>query len=163
MLGGREDESDGSESAASEWDGEVGFVIVLDPTRMIIPDRKGNHRFDSLPNIVSRPEVGVLFLIPGREDTLQINGRATITTDPELLALCEVNGKLPKVVIDVQVDELYFHCARSLLRGGVWKPETWPATGHLATLGRALKDQMNRDFSADLIDADLDAANADLY
>lgn len=142
---------------------EAGFVKVLSSKRLIIPDRKGNHRFDSLRNIVARPDIGALFLIPGREDTLRINGRARITSDPALTEQCEVNGSTPKVVIDVEVDELFFHCARSLLRGSAWKPAKWPASDHLATLGKALKDQMNLDFSVELIDADLDRANNDLY
>lgn len=160
--------------ATSSTDGRIdvsprgdpaGFVPVLDDHTILLPDRKGNHRVDSMRNILANPRVGTLFVIPGREDTLRINGVARITADPDLLALCEVGGKLPVVAIEVHVEELYFHCARSFLRGKVWKHEEWPDASGLATLGKALHDQMQLAsiVSAEEIDADLAVANCDLY
>jgi PPOX class probable FMN-dependent enzyme len=140
-----------------------GFVQVLDERHILIPDRKGNHRLDSLRNVLGNPRVGTLFVVPGREDTLRVNGRARITADAEKLQLCAVQGKVPVVAVEVEVDELYFHCSRSFLRGAVWQPEHWPDASHLATLGRALKDQMHLSYSAEEIDDDLAAANRDLY
>jgi PPOX class probable FMN-dependent enzyme len=141
-----------------------GFVQVLNDRELIIPERKGNHRVDSLRNILQRPHVGMLFLVPGREDTLRVNGRATISTDPELTARCAIGSATPKLVVVVEVAELYFHCARSLLRAAAWKPDRWPSTDHLASLGTALKDQMClTDVSSDDIDANLDQVNNDLY
>ncbi len=142
----------------------AGFVQVLDDHTILIPDRKGNRRLDAMRNILANPRVGTLFVIPGREDTLRLNGRARLTCDPDSLALCTVDGKAPVLAIEVSVEELYFHCARSLLRGKLWKPEYWPDTSGLATLGAALHDQLKLvDVTADEIDADLDAANRNLY
>jgi hypothetical protein len=141
-----------------------GFVQVLDDHHLVIPERKGNHRVDSLRNVLACPSVGMLFLVPGREDTLRVNGRAQLSTAPDLLARCAVGSSMPQIVIVVEVTELYFHCARSLLRGAAWKPERWPATDHLASLGVALKDQMClAEVAAAEIDADLDRVNDDLY
>jgi len=140
-----------------------GFVQVLDEHRLLIPDRKGNHRLDTLRNVLSTGRLGCLFLVPGREDTLRVNGGARLTADHDLLALCTVQGKVPVAAIVLEVEELYFHCARSLLRGGAWKPETWPDTSGLASLGRVVKDQMALPYSAEAIDDDLAQVNCDLY
>jgi hypothetical protein len=140
-----------------------GFVQVLDERTLLIPDRKGNNRVDTMRNVVATGRAGTLFLIPGREDTLRVNGRARVTSDAELLARCAVDGKEPTLGIVVEVEELYFHCARSFLRGGIWQQERWPDVSGLATLGCALRDQMDLSTTVDEMDAWLDEAYRDLY
>jgi hypothetical protein len=141
-----------------------GFVQVLDEHTLLVPDRKGNNRVDSMLNILATGRVGALFLIPGREDTLRVNGRARIVSDPELLGRCEVDGRRPSLGIEFEVEELFFHCARSFLRGGIWMRERWPDVSGLATLGGALRDQMNLvNETVEEIDDWLDEANSDLY
>jgi PPOX class probable FMN-dependent enzyme len=125
--------------------GEPGFVQVLDEKRIFIPERKGNKRADSMVNILANPHVGTLIMIPGREDTLRLNGRASITKDPELLQLGAVNGKMPGVGILVEVEEVFFHCAASLRRSRAWDPSRWPDASNVASLGEALKEQTPTD------------------
>ena len=103
-----------------------GFVHVLDERHLVIPDRPGNKRLDSVRNILENPHIGLIFLVPRYEETLRINGRATITRDPELLARFEVTGKLPKLAIGVEVEEVFMHCAKAFRRSSLWQPEQWP-------------------------------------
>jgi hypothetical protein len=99
-----------------------GFVQVLDDNTLIIPDRPGNNRLDTMGNIMENPNVGLLFFIPGFEDTLRVNGRATIVRDPAVLARAAVNGRAPKVAIRVTVDEAFLHCAKAFRRSRLWDP-----------------------------------------
>ena len=99
-----------------------GFVQVADDRTLLIPDRRGNNRIDSLRNIVANPQVGLLFLIPGVNETFRVNGEAVLSRDPALLARFEVEGKLPRTVIVVRVLEAYVHCARALVRADLWNP-----------------------------------------
>jgi PPOX class probable FMN-dependent enzyme len=103
----------------------AGFVHVLDDKRLAIPDRPGNKRFDGLRNILQNPHVGMIFLLPGKDETLRINGRAWITRDEDLLARMEVAGKRPVAAIGVEVEELFFHCAKAFRRSLLWRPEQW--------------------------------------
>ena len=103
-----------------------GFVQVLDDHTLLIPDRPGNNRLDGLGNIVQNAHVGLLFFIPGREDTLRVNGRATIVRDEALLDHLRVDGKHPRTALVVEVEEVFMHCARSFKRAGLWQPERWP-------------------------------------
>ena len=103
-----------------------GFVQVLDDHTLLIPDRPGNNRLDGLRNIVQNAHVGLLFFIPGREDTLRVNGRATIVRDEALLDRLRVDGKRPRTALVVEVEEVFMHCARSFKRAGLWQPERWP-------------------------------------
>ncbi|MCX4745454.1 pyridoxamine 5'-phosphate oxidase family protein [Kitasatospora sp. NBC_01287] len=105
--------------------GPPGFVAVLDEHTLAIPDATGNKRLDSLHNIVATGRAGLLFLIPGRNDTLRVNGRACVSTDPQLLAQLTAVGKPPRSAIVLRVEEVYGHCPKSLLRGLMWKPEQW--------------------------------------
>ncbi|AUG75655.1 pyridoxamine 5'-phosphate oxidase [Kitasatospora sp. MMS16-BH015] len=106
--------------------GPAGLVSVLDPYTLAVPDATGNKRLDSLHNIVETGRVGLLFLIPGRDTTLRVNGRALVSTDPELLAGLVNVGKPPRSAIVVKVEEVYGHCPKAFLRSGAWKPEKWP-------------------------------------
>ncbi|SDS84618.1 hypothetical protein SAMN05216421_2312 [Halopseudomonas xinjiangensis] len=113
-----------------------GSVLAVDEHTLLIADRRGNNRLDSLRNILDNPSVGLLFLIPGRNETLRVNGRAQISRDPALLARFEVAGKLPVTVLVVRVDEAFIHCARALVRGGLW--ETRAQTPAVPSIGTML-------------------------
>ncbi|MFF9206720.1 MSMEG_1061 family FMN-dependent PPOX-type flavoprotein [Streptomyces sp. NPDC014986] len=111
--------------------GPAGFVSVLDERTLVIPDATGNKRLDTMHNVLQTGRVGLLFLIPGRPDTLRVNGRACVSARPELLAQLTPVGKPPVTAIVVQVEEVYPHCPKSLMRGNAWKPERWlPADAH---------------------------------
>jgi PPOX class probable FMN-dependent enzyme len=105
--------------------GPPGFVRVLDEHRVAVPDLSGNNLLDSLTNLVANPHVGLLLLIPGRDETLRIEGDAHLTTDPQLLALWDDELRRPKVAIGVTVRTLYPHCAKSFRRGRVWDAASW--------------------------------------
>lgn len=107
--------------------GPAGFVAVLDEFTVAVPDATGNKRLDTLHNIVSTGRAGLLFVVPGRETTLRINGRACVSDDPELLARLTPVGKPPRSAIVVAAEEVYQHCPKSFLRGNAWKPERWLA------------------------------------
>lgn len=138
-----------------------GFVIPLDDQTLVIPDRPGNRRIDTLSNIVANPQVGLLFLIPGIEETLRINGRAVIAHDAELLQRTAVQGKQPLLVIGVEVQEVYFHCAKAFRRSKLWDAAQWPKRSDVPTLGTILKDQMQiEQATAAEIDCDLEESYA---
>jgi PPOX class probable FMN-dependent enzyme len=118
-----------------------GFVQVLDDHHLVIPDRPGNKRIDGMRNILENPHVGVIFLVPNKEETLRVNGRAAITRDPALLARMEVGGKRPLLAIGVEVEEVFMHCAKAFRRGGLWQPEKWPDITTMATAACMLFDQ----------------------
>jgi PPOX class probable FMN-dependent enzyme len=101
-----------------------GFVRITDPKTLILPDRRGNNRIDSLRNIVRDPRVALLFLIPGSGTTFRVNGRAVLSADPELLDSFAVDGKPPRTAMVVTVEEAYFQCARAIVRSGIWKAES---------------------------------------
>ena len=135
-----------------------GFVAVLDPHTIAIPDRPGNNRLDTLENLIADPSIGLLFLIPGMNETLRINGRARITTDEALRQRFEVDGKLPLSVIVVTVEAAYMHCAKAFMRSQLWQPDSWPERGSMPTLGQILKDQLALADSAEATDRWLDDA-----
>ena len=122
--------------------GAPGFVSVLDDTRLAIPDASGNNRLDTVRNIVQSGRVGLLFLIPGLKETLRINGRACISRDPELLERHVTQGKTPKVVIGVELDEAFLHCAKAFIRSTLWDSSTWPDREGLARPAQIWKDHM---------------------
>ncbi|MCD0484036.1 pyridoxamine 5'-phosphate oxidase family protein [Streptacidiphilus sp. ASG 303] len=105
--------------------GPPGFVSVLDARTVAIPDATGNKRIDSLQNIVRTGRAGLLFVVPGRDTTLRLNGRACVSADPELLAALTPVGKPPRSAIVVEAEEVYPHCPKAFLRGAAWKPEQW--------------------------------------
>ena len=119
-----------------------GFVRVIDDTRLLIPDRLGNNRIDTLGNLLQHPGVGLIFFVPGVNETLRINGRATVTTDPELLQPMEVNGKAPRSGILIEAEEIYFHCGKALIRSDLWNPEKHVARGSWPALGRIIAEQI---------------------
>ena len=117
-----------------------GFVLVLDERRLLIPDRPGNKRLDGMRNLLQNPHVGLIFLIPGVEETLRVNGRAWIVRDEDLLARCEAKGKVPTLGIGVEVEEAFIHCAKAFKRSGLWEPARWPALDGLAAPAQMLYD-----------------------
>jgi len=133
----------------------AGFVHVADERTLLIPDRRGNNRADSLRNIIHDPRVALLFLIPGVGETLRVNGRATISVAPDLLARFEFRGTLPRSVIVVAVDSVYFQCPKALVRSELWNPEkhisrkALPSTGTIMadiTTGQLGGEQYDREY-----------------
>ncbi|WP_347600679.1 pyridoxamine 5'-phosphate oxidase family protein [Acrocarpospora sp. B8E8] len=134
----------------------AGSVLVLDDHRLVLADRPGNQRLDSLRNILRNPHAGLLFIVPGMNETLRVNGRATLVSDAPFFDDLAVRGKRPRLAILIEVGELYMHCAKAFLRSSLWKPETWPDRKSLPTLGRIAKDQMGiKGVPARMIDAGL--------
>jgi PPOX class probable FMN-dependent enzyme len=116
----------------------AGFVRIHDDKTLMMPDRRGNNRVDSLRNIVRDPRVALLFLIPGSGTTLRVNGRAQVSTDPDLLASFKVDGKAPRTVIVMTVGEIYFQCARAIVRSELWNPDRRVDPRDLPTPGQIL-------------------------
>ena len=112
-----------------------GFVKVPDDHTLLIPDRRGNNRLDSLRNIVQNPAVGLVFLVPGVTETFRVNGEALISRDPALLEQFAVDGKLPRTVLVVTVKEAYVHCSKALVRADVWNPAKHAAPGTVPSFG----------------------------
>lgn len=107
--------------------GPPGFVSVLDRTRLALPDATGNRRIDTLRNIVETGSVGIIFLIPGQDWTLRVNGRACVSDDAELLSSLNAVGKPPKTAIVVEAEEVFTHCPKAFIRSQAWHPEAWLA------------------------------------
>jgi uncharacterized protein len=120
-----------------------GFVTVSDPKTLLIPDRKGNNRVDSLANIVANPSVGILFMVPGINETLRINGDAVITLDPDLCASLAVGGRPPIAVLRITVREAYLQCAKALVRSHLWDPKNHVTRSDWPSLGKILADQIS--------------------
>jgi len=114
-------------------------VRALDEQRLLLPEGRGNNRLDSLVNLLENPHVGLLFVIPGRNETLRVNGRATITTDPAVLDLVPLNGRIPNMAIGVEADEVYTHCGKAFIRSELWDPETWPGRDDLPSPAEVLR------------------------
>ena len=151
--------SDGSGNADVTPKGDKpGFAAILDDNTIAIPDRPGNNRLDTLENIVVNPAVGLLFLIPGMNETLRVNGEARITVDAALRERLAVEGKPPIAVVVVTVKAAYMHCAKAFMRSELWKPESWPDRSSMPTLGQILRDQLAVDQSAAETDRRLDEA-----
>jgi len=134
---------------------EPGFVLVLDDTTLAIPDWPGNNRLDSLSNILFNPRVGLLFLIPGVEETLRINGTAEISTSAELLERWPRNGKRPRAVLVVTIREAFLHCGKALIRSRLWKNDYKIDRAELPPYGHILKDQIVTSETAEQIEASI--------
>jgi len=119
-----------------------GFVKVIDDETLLIPDRLGNNRVDTIGNLLASPGVGLIFFVPGVNETLRVNGRAQITTDPALLEPCAVNGKLPRSGILITAEEVYFHCGKALIRSDLWNPEKMLKHSDFPSLGRIIAEQI---------------------
>ncbi|MEY9966629.1 PPOX class probable FMN-dependent enzyme [Streptacidiphilus sp. MAP12-16] len=116
--------ADGSCDTSPKGD-PPGFTMVLDDTTIAIPERPGNRRADGFRNVLSNPHVGVLYLVPGRGDTLRINGRARLIREAPFFDQMTVKGHRPQLALIVEIEEIFYHCSKSFLRSALWKPETW--------------------------------------
>lgn len=119
-----------------------GFVAIEDERTLLLPDRPGNNRLDTLTNLVTNPAIGLLFLIPGVDETLRVNGRAEIRDDADLLARFAVGEKPPATVLRVTVEEAYLHCAKAFMRSGAWDPARQIDRARLPSMGEMLRDQL---------------------
>ena len=142
--------------------GPPGFVVVLDDRRLVIPDLAGNNLLDSITNIVAGSGVGLLFVVPGVDETLRVNGPACVTTDPAVLDTCAVKDRRPKAAIGVTVTQQYMHCAKAFRRSGLWNPPSWPDRSTLPTLGCIIRDQIPalQEVPAEVIDESLEDSYA---
>lgn len=119
----------------------VGFVKILNEHTLAIPDRPGNNRLDSLSNIIADPNVGLLFIIPGFDETLRVNGQASLTTDPKLLETMSVRDRAPKLAIVIKVDEVFMHCAKAFRRAHLWDPEHFQNRSEMPSIVKIILDQ----------------------
>ena len=128
---------------ASPRGGQSGFVNILNDTELIIPDFKGNNRIDSLTNIIETKTIGLLFMIPGIDETLRINGSAMIETSEKYIDLFKEEAKIPITCIKVTIDELFLHCAKAFMRSKLWDVATHTSPNAFPTMGVMLKDQLD--------------------
>ena len=117
-----------------------GFVRVMDEKTLVIPDRPGNQRFDTFRNLFQSPRVGLMFLIPGKRETLRIGGRAEVVRDAAVLESLNAQGKVPALALAVHVDEAFFHCSKCMIRSHLWQHEQWAALDGLPTLAETMRD-----------------------
>lgn len=128
-----------------------GFVEIADEKTLIIPDRPGNNRIDSLRNIVHNPHVGLLFFIPGFTETLRLNGRAKLITTPEILARHAVDGRIPGLAVLVRVDQVFLQCSKALIRSKLWEEKAKVDRRSMPTLGQIIADVVDRKASAETV------------
>jgi PPOX class probable FMN-dependent enzyme len=140
--------------------GPPGFARTLDTQRLVIPDLSGNNLLDSLQNIVANPHAGLLFVIPGRDETLRVEGDASLTTDPALLSLWDDELRAPRVAIGIRVHTVYIHCAKSFRRGRVWDPASWTELADAPDACALLVEQVGLDIDPSLIRQNLEASYA---
>jgi PPOX class probable FMN-dependent enzyme len=120
-------------------------VIVEDDRHILIADRPGNNRIDGLLNVLKHPRVGTVFLIPSVRETLRVNGTATIHAEPEVLERCRMKGGLPITVMRIEVEEVFLHCAKALLRSRLWEPKSWPAERPVPVMSDMIRDHIGED------------------
>jgi PPOX class probable FMN-dependent enzyme len=143
---------------ASPRGGPPGFLRVLNPQQVGFGDLAGNNRLDTYANLTSVSSVGMLCIVPGVEETLRINGRASISTEADVLAAVALDGRTPKVAIVIDVDECYIHCAQALRRAGIWDVATWPEDGARPSPAAILTKHLDLDVDPALVEADLGAS-----
>ena len=136
--------ADGSCDVSPKGD-PPGFVHIIDDTTIAIPERPGNKRVDGYLNVLQRPHVGTVFLIPGRGDTLRINGTARIVADADYFDTMGVQGKRPILALEIDIEEVFFHCAKAFMRSDAWDPSSWNPTAvpSVAQIAKALKKDMS--------------------
>ena len=148
--------SDGRRCDVSPKGDAPGFVRVLDDRTIAIPDLPGNNRLDTLTNFIANPQVGIIFIVPGMDETLRINGRVSLVRDADLLESMSVGGKLPKLAIVVDVEEAFTHCPKAFIRSSLWDAKTWPDRSEIASFAEILRDHVG------MVDCDLDELQAEL-
>lgn len=127
----------------------AGAVMVADERTLVLPDRRGNKRVDSIRNLVVNPSIGLVFLVPGVEDTLRVNGRVTLSRHAPLLEALAMQGRAPDMALIVDIDEAYMHCPRAFKRSKLWDPESWPAAGSVPSMAAILYEMFQPEESAD--------------
>lgn len=132
---------DANRCDASPRGGDPGFVKVVDDSTLLIPDAPGNNRLDTLHNIQSSGRIGLLFLVPGVDETLRVNGRARVSVEAAYIELCTTERRAPKVVIEVRAEEVYLHCAKALMRARLWSDANRVERTTLPTMGQMIADQ----------------------
>jgi PPOX class probable FMN-dependent enzyme len=140
-----------------------GFVAVLDQKTLAIPDRPGNHRLDTFQNVLTHPEVGLLFLIPGNGDTLRVSGKGKVVRDGSLQSRLAVDGKVTKLVLVVAIEEAFMHCPKCVTRSRLWIPEHWPDRSNVPTLAEAVVAHAKPAETTAEVRAFIDDHNARLY
>jgi len=126
----------------------AGFVTVETDKTLLIPDRPGNNRIDGMMNILAHPKVALIFMIPTVAETLRVNGTAEISDEPSLCAKFQINGRNPKTVLRITVEEIFTHCGKASMRAGLWSPKTWPAERPIPSLYEILRDHTEMDVSS---------------
>ncbi len=157
-------------STGSDGHGDVsprgekpGFVHVLDDVTLAIPDRPGNNRIDTLGNIVTHPNVGLMFMLPGVNEILRVNGEAELRDDKDLMQRFVVNGKPPRLVIQVNVRQAYLHCAKALMRSALWDPATRNPRTVLPSMGEMLRDQIGQQIPLESEEAAVERYKTQFY
>jgi PPOX class probable FMN-dependent enzyme len=138
----------------------AGFVLVLDDETLAIPDRPGNRRADTFTNVLENPGVGLLFLIPGKVETLRVNGRARIVRDLALRSRMSVKDKVPELALVVTVQQAFIHCGKCMLRSHLWQKEQWPDLDALPTQAQCLVDHGKLDQSLEEVQASIEKSRA---
>lgn len=139
-------DADGNADVTPRGD-PAGFVEIVSPKHLLIPDRPGNQRFDTFRNILNHPPVSVIFMIPGVFDTLRVNGRGFASRDPELLERCAIKDRVPPVGLLIEIEEAFGHCSKAIRRSGIWDPETQIDRKMAPTLGDMMSAHKNYDQS----------------
>ena len=141
-----------------------GFVRILDDSTVAIPDRKGNRRADTFSNVLENPQVGLFFVVPGYRETLRIRGRALLVRDLDLRQSMEMKGVVPDLALVVNIDEVFFHCAKCVIRSGLWDFQEWANVAGMGTLADALIDQVGLKEDVHVVHAQLeDSYDKNLY
>ena len=149
-------DSEGRVDASPRGD-PPGFVRILDDSTLLLPDRPGNNRVDSFANILDAPGVGLIFFVPGIDETLRVNGTARLLTDADALQDSEVAGKVPRTGLVITIQEAFFHCAKALRRSRLWDPAAQVERSSFPSLGRIIADQI-AGFTAEVADARIEKA-----
>lgn len=131
----------------------AGFVKVLDPKSLVIPDRIGNNRADTFVNLLENDRIGMMLVVPRRKEVLRINGSAQVVMDDELLDMTTLNGHRPDFALLIRVEEAFFHCGKAMIRSAMWQPERWGSIEGLPTYAQALKDHGAMDMPIEDIEA----------
>jgi PPOX class probable FMN-dependent enzyme len=147
---------------ASPRGGEPGFVKMLDAQTILVPDAPGNNRLDTLENIIATGCLGLLFLVPGFDETLRVNGRAVLSTDPADLALCADARRTPALAIRVTVESVYLHCGKALMRSHLWDASRHADRAQLPSMAEMMRDQI-RAFKGEEIEAETQAQMLERY
>jgi PPOX class probable FMN-dependent enzyme len=147
---------------ASPRGGEPGFVKAPDSRTLLIPDAPGNNRLDTLENILATGRIGLLFLIPGVDETLRVNGKARLIDDPAVLKIFPSEKRVPRLAIEVRVEDVYLHCAKALMRSKLWDPQNRVERSVLPTMGQMLADQIGEPALAESQEKMVERYKADL-